>query len=112
MDTRTDYNDASTGWTCARKKAYPDPTFAARVAARVTARTDAVVIPYSCRRCGRYHIGHAPAETDPVTTMEAVTFGPFPTFDEAEAVRYRFGGKIKRRAAGFVVKTSIAVEAS
>lgn len=59
---RTDYPDASTEWTCARKKAYPDEKFARRVAAQVNEREGRpAVVHYACTRCGRWHIGRAPA---------------------------------------------------
>jgi len=56
---RTDYAGASTQWTCARKKAYPDEKIASKVAARMRGE-DKNVVHYACTRCGRWHIGRAP----------------------------------------------------
>jgi len=61
MDQRTDYARASTEWACNRKKAYPDEKLAKKVAARIRAEKDVDVVAYACTRCGRYHIGRAPA---------------------------------------------------
>lgn len=60
MTERTDYANASTEWTCARKKAYPEEKMARRVAARMRDEGKNVV-HYACTRCGRFHIGRAPA---------------------------------------------------
>ena len=60
MTERTDYENASTEWTCARKKAYPEERMARRVAARMRDEGKNVV-HYACTRCGRFHIGRAPA---------------------------------------------------
>jgi methenyltetrahydromethanopterin cyclohydrolase len=58
---RTDYEDADIAWVCARKKAYPDEKFAKRVASRMREDKGADVVAYACTRCGRFHIGRAPA---------------------------------------------------
>lgn len=60
MTERTDYANSSTEWTCSRKKAYPDEKFARRVAGRMREEGKNVV-HYACTRCGRFHIGRAPA---------------------------------------------------
>jgi len=68
---RTDYADASTRWTCSRKKAYTNEKLAKHVAREMT-ETNAgpnarpgfeglVVVAYACTRCGQYHTGRAPA---------------------------------------------------
>lgn len=59
MTTRTDYPGASTEWTCARKKAYPDEKLAAKVARKMREERNIDVVHYACTRCGRYHIGRA-----------------------------------------------------
>lgn len=58
---RTDYEGAATAWTCARKKVYPDEATAKKVAHRMREDRGANVVHYGCTRCGRYHIGRAPA---------------------------------------------------
>ena len=63
-----DYRDASPQWACNRKKAYPSEDIARQVAARMndtnaseeTARPGyfgVIVNPYSCGRCGAWHLG-------------------------------------------------------
>lgn len=69
MTTATDYANASTEWTCARKKAYSEDV-AKAVARRLNAENSSgqgrpgfegvTVQPYACTRCGRYHIGRVP----------------------------------------------------
>lgn len=58
---RTDYQNASTEWACARKKAYPDEKLAKKVAGRMRDEGKPVV-HYACTRCGRFHIGRAPGQ--------------------------------------------------
>ena len=60
-EMRTDYAGASTEWTCARKKSYPDEKFAKRVARQMREERGVDVVAYACTRCGRYHIGRAPS---------------------------------------------------
>lgn len=62
MSMPTDYANADTAWVCARKKAYPDEKLARRVAARMREEKGADVVAYMCTRCGRFHIGRAPAQ--------------------------------------------------
>ena len=63
-----DYADAADQWVCNRKKAYPTGEMAARVAGRLNAANTSertarpgfygvVVNPYSCGRCGFWHLG-------------------------------------------------------
>jgi hypothetical protein len=56
-----DYDNADTAWSCSRKKAYTEESFARRVAQRMRDERDADVVVYACRHCGSYHIGRAPS---------------------------------------------------
>lgn len=62
MSMPTDYANADTAWVCARKKAYPDEKLTKKVARRMNEEKQAGVVAYACTRCGRYHIGRAPAQ--------------------------------------------------
>lgn len=63
----SDYEAAPDRWVCNRKKSYPSRADAERVADRLnemnrtkTGRPEyygVTVVPYSCGRCGSWHIG-------------------------------------------------------
>ncbi len=61
MPSASDYGGADVAWACSRKKSYSEEKFARRVAMRMRAERGANVVAYSCRHCGEYHIGRAPA---------------------------------------------------
>jgi hypothetical protein len=62
-----DYEDAPTQWVCNRKKAYPSEDLATRVSKKLNEENatgrgrdgfrGVVVVPYSCTRCGFWHLG-------------------------------------------------------
>jgi hypothetical protein len=63
----SDYAGVADQWVCNRKKAYPNEDMARRVAASLNLKNatsgardgfaGVVVVPYSCGRCGRWHLG-------------------------------------------------------
>jgi hypothetical protein len=59
---RTDSPGAAQQWVCNRKKSYPDPKMAARVARQRSAKIGVDLVVYGCRHCGQWHLGSRRAD--------------------------------------------------